>query len=143
MHGKTALLHLVQLGKRRYAAALRPVEQDYGLTQNEIDVLLFLANNPEYDTARDIVELRGLSKSHVCKSADSLTRRGFLAGKQDRQDRRCVHLALQSAAAQAVRDAQRIQLDFFHRLYQGMTWEEEQALHQALAQLEKNLNEME
>ena len=43
--------------KRAYDAALKPVAEAHGLTRNEVDVLLFLANNPGYDTARDIVEL--------------------------------------------------------------------------------------
>ena len=47
--------------KRAYDAALKPVAEAHGLTRNEVDVLLFLANNPGYDTARDIVELRGPS----------------------------------------------------------------------------------
>ena len=140
MYYKTVILHLIQLCKRRYASALQPVEQAHGLTRNEIDVLLFLSNNPGYDTARDIVELRALSKSHVCKSVDSLTRRGFLAGEQAVRAR--AH-GLQSAAGQAVQDAQQAQQDFVLQLYQGMTPEEEQALYQALSRLVKNLKDME
>ena len=79
------LLQLFQLCRRRYAAALHPVERTWGLTRNEIDVILFLSNHPGLDTARDIVALRSRSKSHVCKSVDRLTRRGFLAGAQDAQ----------------------------------------------------------
>lgn len=75
------LLALFQHFKRGYAAALHPVEQSYQLTRNELDVLLFLSNNPGFDTARDMVEMRGLTKSHVCKSVDALTRRSFLAAR--------------------------------------------------------------
>ena len=32
--------------KRAYDAALKPVAEAHGLTRNEVDVLLFLANNP-------------------------------------------------------------------------------------------------
>ena len=87
-------MRMIQQIRRRYAESLRPLERRWMLTGNEIDVLLFLANNPGYDTARDAVEMRGLSKSHVCKSVDALTRRGWLAGEQDKRDRRCVHLRL-------------------------------------------------
>ena len=94
MADPSSLLLLGQRIKHCYGALCRDVELAYGLTRNEIDVLLFLANNPGCDTARDIVELRGLSKSHVCKSVDALTRRGWLAGAQDARDRRCVRLRL-------------------------------------------------
>ena len=70
MYCKTIILHLIQLCKRRYASALQPVEQAHGLTRNEIDVLLFLSNNPGYDTARDIVELRMLQKGNVSAAGD-------------------------------------------------------------------------
>ena len=53
------------------------------------------------------------------------------------------HLTLQSAAGQAVQDAQQAQQDFVLQLYQGMTPEEEQALNQALSRLVKNLKDME
>ena len=126
-----------------YDRCLEAIRHHYGLSQTEVTIISFLHNNPSRDTARDIVELRALSKSHVCKSVDSLTRRGFLAGEQDRHDRRCVHLTLQSAAGQAVQDAQQAQQDFVLQLYQGMTPEEEQALNRALSRLVKNLNDME
>ena len=74
-------MRMIQQIRRRYAESLRPLERRWMLTGNEIDVLLFLANNPGYDTARDAVEMRGLSKSHVCKSVDALTKRGWLAGR--------------------------------------------------------------
>ena len=40
---------------------------------NELSVLLFLANNPALNTARDIVQLRALAKSHVCMSVDAVS----------------------------------------------------------------------
>ena len=42
-----------------------PVLTRYRMTQIELDVLLFLANHPGLDTAKDIVEIRRLNKSHV------------------------------------------------------------------------------
>ena len=133
--------HLVQLAKRRYADALRPVEQAHGLTRNEIDVLLFLANNPGYDTARDIVELRALTKSHVCKSVDSLVRRGFLAGRQDGRDRRCVRLSILPAAGGAVGEARQAQQHFFQMLYRGIPPQECRAMERMLERLADNLKE--
>lgn len=51
--------------RRLYSRMLTPLLERYRLTQLEMDILLFLANNPEHDTARDMVELRHLAKSHV------------------------------------------------------------------------------
>ena len=51
--------------EKLYSALFSPLLERCGLTQLEADILMFLANNPEYDTARDIVEKRRLAKSHV------------------------------------------------------------------------------
>lgn len=39
-----------------------PVLQMYDLPQVSIDVLMFLANNPEYKTAQDISDIKGIKK---------------------------------------------------------------------------------
>ena len=84
----------LQRVKKIYELMLKRVTKVYSMTKNEIDVLLFLANNEGYDTAKEIVELRSLSKSHVCKSIGSLSERGFLLEEKDERDKRCVHLKL-------------------------------------------------
>ena len=51
--------------QKGYARLLEPICKKWDLTRNELDVMLFLANNPDYDRAADIVTNRGLAKSHV------------------------------------------------------------------------------
>ena len=46
--------------RKLYGQLFAPLLSQLGLTQLEMDILLFLANNPGKDTARDIVELRHL-----------------------------------------------------------------------------------
>ena len=57
--------------QKGYARLLEPICKKWDLTRNELDVILFLANNPDYDRAVDIVNNRGLSKSHVSLSINS------------------------------------------------------------------------
>ena len=40
----------------------------YGLTQMEYDILMFLHNNPQHNTAAEIVKIRKSTKSHVSTS---------------------------------------------------------------------------
>ena len=51
------LLDLRQALMRAYDHCLTPVQEASGLNRTELDVLLFLANNPAYDTAADMVVL--------------------------------------------------------------------------------------
>ena len=52
-----------------YTGLIDPVCKKYGLTQMEFNILLFLANNPECDTAARIIKKRAFTKSHVSMSA--------------------------------------------------------------------------
>ena len=54
-----------------------PVLARYQMTQIELDVLLFLANHPGLDTAKDIVEIRRLTKSHVSAAVEGLSRKAI------------------------------------------------------------------
>lgn len=70
----------------------------------EFNILLFLANNPECDTAARIIKKRAFTKSHVSMSVRSLEERGLLTGEYYGTDRRTIHLKLTDAAAPMVSD---------------------------------------
>ena len=99
-----------------------------GLSMREIHVLLFLANNPGYDTARDISELRGLSKSQVSQAVELLAAEGFLLRTPDEADRRVVHLSITPAGLPLARECQTIQTACGQRLMAGLSEEQEQQL---------------
>lgn len=110
--------------KKEYDRALEPACQKWSLTHNELDVLLFLHNNPGLDRAADIVSHRGMAKSHVSLSVTRLGRRGLLSRRADSADRRTVHLELAPSALAIAEEGRQIQQSFFHRIFQGMTPEE-------------------
>ena len=64
--------------KRCYAHEMAGVLSRWQLTGMELDVLLFLGNNPDCDTASDMVQLRQLTKSHVSKAVEHLTALGLI-----------------------------------------------------------------
>lgn len=94
------------LFKRLYDQTMEPIAQRWDLTRMELDILLFLANAPAYDTAADIVERRRLTKSHVSVSIHSLVRRGWLERSYLPGNRKSAHLRLLPASAPAVADGQ-------------------------------------
>ena len=61
--------------KKAYGKYMEGIGEQYGLSRMEIDVLLFLYNNPGHDTASDLVELRSIAKSYVSMAVESLTRK--------------------------------------------------------------------
>ena len=70
----------------------------HGLTRLETDILLFLANNPAYDTAKDIVDVRMIAKSHVSASIETLLAKRLISAVPDAQDRRRVQHASRRSA---------------------------------------------
>lgn len=134
------LLSMVHHLKKWYEKSFSHIQEKEKLTQIEIDILLFLANNPQYDTAKEIVKIRGLAKSHVSGGVEKLIKKGFLIRNGDKEDRRCIHLKLLKAASGVVKEAQLTQKKFFEQLYQGITPEEREVWHQILMRMEENVN---
>lgn len=110
----------MQRAKKGYTRSLEPICRQWNLTRNELDILLFLANNPGLDRATDIVTYRGMAKSHVSMSVADLESRGLLIRRDDPQDRRTVHLSLSDAAREIAQAGQEAQRDFFRRIYTGL-----------------------
>ena len=110
--------------QKGYARLMDPICKKWDLTRNELDVLLFLANNPDFDRAVDIVNNRGLSKSHVSLSIANLEHRGFLERLDDPDDRRTVHLHLLPQSEPITSAGQMAQRRFFSYLHQGVTQEQ-------------------
>ncbi len=129
--------------RKRYARALEPLCTQWELTRNELDVLLFLYNNPALDRPADIVTYRGMVKSHVSLSVADLERRGLLLRSPDPEDRRTVHLKLTEPAREIAAQGRAIQEEFYTRLFQGLSREDFDRMQAMLEQVGRNIKQME
>ena len=120
----TRLLQLFQRLRKYYYHQFDPLLERTSLSMREIHVLLFLANNPPCDTARDIAALRELSKSQVSQAVDLLAAEGLLLRTPDREDRRIVHLSITPRGEPLARECQRLQVQCGRRLLEGLSPEE-------------------
>ena len=62
----------------------------YGLTQMEYDILMFLHNNPQHNTAAEIVKIRKSTKSHVSTSLKDLENKGLIRKIQSEDNKKHV-----------------------------------------------------
>ena len=62
-----------------YSAMCKPLCQELKLPQTAFDILMFLANNPDCTTARDIVEIRKIKANLVSVNVDRLVQEGYRA----------------------------------------------------------------
>ena len=129
--------------KKSYNMILAPVCGKWEMTRNELDILLFLQNNPAYDRATDIVTRRGIAKSHVSMSVANLESRGFLVRKFDETDRRTAHLVLTEQGSAVAGEARAYQTQFFSALYQGITEDEFAAWRRATEKVCNNIRNLE
>ena len=127
--------------RRNVRTALREVVREEGLTQNEIEVLLFLQRGT-FDTARDISQVRGMPRSLVSKAVDQLVRRGYVEAVQDREDRRVVRLGLLPPAQRIVERLVEARREFFSQLCQGITEQEAKAFYSMVGKMTENLDRL-
>ena len=66
--------------ENEYNKYRKQITEKYRLSAAEADILMFLANNPQYDTAADVSKIRRILKSQVSVSVKSLCEKGLLAG---------------------------------------------------------------
>ena len=111
------------------------------MTQIELDVLLFLANHPGLDTAKDIVEIRRLTKSHVSAAVEGLSRKGYLLRVRRPDNRKLIHLVLLPEAAPVVADGQASQQAFFQTLGRGFSPQERAQLDALLLRVTENVRQ--
>lgn len=123
-----------------YNRLFAPLLAKYGLAQTEADILLFLANNPEYDTAHDIVEQRHLAKSHISAGVEVLAARGLLERCQHEGNRKTIHLRLTKAAAPIIKEGRSLQRRYGRLLFAGLSSEEVRQLMRLLDRVAQNVD---
>ena len=116
-----------------YAAAMQPLCRREGLAPNGVDILLFLANNPGLDTARDVCTYRGLKPGIVSFHVEKLVQEGYLLRQPAPGDRRKCRL---------VQQGRELQETFFRRLARGLEPEDLAAFRRCLEGFRRNLSQM-
>ena len=125
--------------KKEYSRCLEPMCRDFGLTQNELAVLLFLNNNPSLDRAADIVSCRGIAKSHVSLAVTRLEAQGILTRQYDPADRRACHLVLTEKGTEIAEAGAERQRQFFEALYVGISPEERELMRSVARKIMDNI----
>lgn len=134
---------MTRRAQRLYTQLMEPLCAAHSISRSELDVLLFLHNNPEYDRAADIVAHRGMVKSQVSASVANLEERGLLVRSADAEDRRTVHLSLTELAIEIAQAGRNLQRKFFEDLFAGISHEELQAWERLIQTIDGNMLRME
>ena len=123
-----------------YSATCKTLCRELKLPQTAFDILMFLANNPEFTTARDIVEIRKLKANLVSVNVDRLVREGYLVRQEVAEDRRKTKLLCTSKADEIITQGRKLQQDFVALLFEGIDEETRDILLGSMTKMEENLD---
>ena len=124
---------------RAYTRSCKALCHELDIPQTAFDILMFLANHPEYKSARDIVEIRRIKANLVSINVDRLVQEGLLVRREVAHDRRKVELELTEKAAPIVERGRVVQKQFIDTMLQGIDDTTLAAFRTALMQMEKNI----
>lgn len=123
-----------------YSERCKPLCREIQMPQTAFDILMFLANNPEYNTARDIVEIRGLKANLVSINIEKLVKEGFLERMPDAKDRRKNVLNCTENAKPIIEKGRQLQIGFFGNLFDGIDEESRRQFFGVIEKLRTNLD---
>ena len=122
-----------------YSAAMQPLSREFAIPQTAAEILLFLANNPENRTAKDICTMRRLKPGIVSLHVDTLVTLGFLERKSVPGDRRKLRLELTEKASSIIARGRQMQERFAQTLAQGLSPEELSCFARCMETISQNL----
>lgn len=122
-----------------YGAFCKPLCRELGLPQTAFDILMFLSNNPEHSTAKEISNLRGLKENIISINVNKLVSEGYLLRQNDPEDRRKVHLRCTEKAAPIIARGRQLQEVFLKEILQGLSGQELRTLQHCLETVGNNV----
>ena len=137
-----AIMRIARNILQSYSAKCKPLCQELGMPQTAFDILLFLANNPEFDTARDIVETRFIKANLVSVNVECLVREGYLRREKSPGDRRKIRLVCTEKAGPVVERGRQLQNCFTQELFRNVDGQLKDDFFRVLGMMEENLKEM-
>ena len=122
-----------------YHTVLAPLCEQTQLPPAAVDILLFLANNPSYNTAKDICCHKGLKPSIVSFHVDRLVTEGYLLRRSVPGDRRKTMLLCTEKAAPIIAQGRVLQHSFAEQLASGLSEEDLAHFRRCIAVFDRNI----
>lgn len=125
-----------------YTDACKPLCHELNIPQTAFDILMFLANNPKYKSASEIVEIRNIKANLVSVNVDKLVKEGYLERVTLNDDRRKIGLVCTNKAQEIIEKGRKLQNSFAESLLTNISNEQKECFFLTLKMIEENLNEL-
>lgn len=107
-----------------YNQCSKPVCKEYGLTMMQYNILMFITENPQCDTAAQIVRLRALTKSHVSTALRDLELRGFITREFRDGNSKTAHISVSDICYPIIEKGRAAQEEFMTKIFENFSPEE-------------------
>ncbi|MBP3520837.1 MAG: MarR family transcriptional regulator [Oscillospiraceae bacterium] len=117
----------------------QPLCEEFDVSCKEIDILSFLCNNPELNTARDITEHLKIAKSNLSPLLVHLEKAGWLRAEPEQGNRRLKRLILLRERGKELARLTEYQESFMDIFTRGFTDKELETMHILLERMDANV----
>lgn len=114
----------------------------FGLSQVSFDILMFLTNNPEFNTAQQISEIRHLKKNLVSVHVEKLVNTGLLQRHTIETDRRKIGLSCTEKSKPIIDEGLKLQERFFKEITTGISEREWTVFDNINRKIEENAEKL-
>ncbi len=125
-----------------YSKLCKPLCRELNIPQTAFDILMFLANNPQYKTAGEIVEIRKLKANLVSVNVDKLVNEGYLTRETVEGDRRKTKLLCTEKSKPIIEKGRVLQAEFFELFFKNTDEKMRKVFFETVEMMNRNLDEI-
>lgn len=123
-----------------YEKALLPLAKETDMPHTAISILLFIANNPDFATASNICEMRGLKRPVVSAHVENLVQGGYIERRAVPGDRRKDALVCTEKASKIVEAGRERQIQFASAVLEGISEEDRVVMERCFLKMNANID---
>lgn len=102
----------------------QPLCKKYNINQTCLNILIFLSQHPDYNTAKDFCAIFSEKTGKTSVSIELLIKQDLLIRQDDKNDRRIKRLILTEKAKSIIEEGEKVKNDFINILCKGISQEE-------------------
>ncbi len=127
--------------KKLYEREYDWVMKKYNLKKIEIEILYFISQCGEHNTAKDIAQIQYISKAHISNSIEDLSHKKYISVIGDSTDRRYMHLNVTEYASPVIEDIEKVREHLLRILFHNITEEESELMIRISKKIVDNISE--
>jgi len=132
-------LSLLSIIVKKYNDFAKSKLDGYNFTPNEISTMIYLLEDNDIDTAKGISTKYGVTQSLICRSVDSLTKKGIISVNTDSDDRRVNHLEINLSDRKLLDILTNLNSMYIEKMFEGIDPQDAETFRRVLGQIGKNL----